>query len=82
MPCSIYGVANGCRRSGVGDDVGTRLDILSLISSGPMFPCCMSTLARRTTPITVAAAVDESVIALTTMSTACGRRRWPDVFGE
>ena len=73
MPCSIHGVANGCRRAGVRDDVGTRLDVLVLISSGPMFPCCMSTRARLTTPITVAAAVDESVIALTAMSTACGR---------
>ena len=45
-------MANGCRRSGVGDD-GTWY-----------------------------AAVDKSVIALTTPSTACGRRRWPAVFGE
>ena len=46
MPCLIYGVAIGCRRSGVGDDGGTRPDVRALILSGPMFPCCMSTLAR------------------------------------
>ena len=59
-----------------------RPDILALISSGPMFPCCMSTRARRTTRITLAAAVDKYVIALTTLSTACERRRWPVIFGE
>ena len=36
MPCSIYGVANGCRQSGIGDKSGMCPDVLALISSGPM----------------------------------------------
>ena len=74
MPRLIYGVGNGCQRSGIGDDGGMHSDVLALILSGPMFPCCMSTRAQRTTR--VAAAVDKSVIALTTLSTASGRGHW------
>ena len=73
----MYGLANGCRRAGVGDGVGTCPDVIALISSGPMFLCCLSTRAGRTTRIAVNAAVDKSVIALTNLSTSCGRRRCP-----